>query len=1723
MIKIKILNITKIVLFGLNIFIVCCVYSQEPKPTYLRGQLFFKVRQYAPIEIPNVDDIRKRTEDPVYQELNNLVTEYRITEIGKAFQLQDPKLEKIYTLIFTDTARTEQLINSLQQLPYIEYAERVPLYKAYLTPNDLHPNQWYFSTIQAESAWDISTGSASVVIAVVDDAVRITHEDLAANVWINPGEIPGNSIDDDNNGYIDDINGWDAADNDNDPNPVSPTNSSFTHGTHCSGIAAAATDNSTGIASISYNVKVMAVKTAKTGNGLLAYAYQGVSYAIAAGADIISMSWGSGSYSTTYQMLFDYANSQGIVLVAAAGNSNSSSPHYPASYNYVISVGATDSNDERASFSNYGSTIDVMAPGQSIWSTLAGSNSSYGYLNGTSMACPLVSGLAALMLSHDPSLSPEDLENCLKSGCDNIDAQNPSYIGQLGAGRINAYNTLLCLGAIKADFTVDYNQICPGVAVQFTDISINSPTSWQWSFSGGTPSTSTNPNPTITYNTGGAYDVTLIATNANGSDTITQTAYITVGLPAGTMSGTTTIVTGGNAQLKVDLIGKPPWSITYSDGTTLYNVNNITSTPNFITVSPTTTTTYTLTAVSDTDCAGTTSGSATITVIAAVSGCIQVKSFQKISDTQGNFIGILNNVDEFGIALDTIGDLDSDGILELVASAYWDDDGGTNRGAVWILFMNNDGTVNTQQKISDIQGNFTGTLDDNDSWGASVCALGDLDGDGIPDIAVGTHRDDDGGTDRGAVWILFLNTDGTVKSHQKISDIQGNFTGTLDNSDFFGLSVASLGDLDGDNIVDIAVGARWDDDGGTNRGAVWILFLNTDGTVKSHQKISDIQGSFTGTLDNEDRFGMHVEGIGDLDGDGINDITVSANYDDDGGTNKGAVWILFLNTDGTVKSYQKISDTQGNFTGILDDNDLFSQSVCTVGDLNNDGIVDIAVGAMGDDDGGTDRGAVWILFMNNDGTVKSYQKISNTQGNFTGILDDNDGFGNDLAYLGDWNGDGFSDLVVSAYLDDDGGTDRGAVWILFLEDTCAIIPAVDSCIQVKSFQKISDTQGNFTGILDNDDRFGTSVDTVGDLDSDGILELAVGAYYDDDGGTNRGAIWILFMNADGTVKSDQKISDIQGGFTGTLSNNDNFGISICSLGDLDGDGVSDIAVGAHYDDDGGSDKGAIWILFLNADGTVKSHQKISDIQAGFTGVLDNSDLFGQSVASLGDIDGDNIVDIAVGARWDDDGGIDRGAVWILFLNTDGTVKSHQKISDTQGGFTGILDNDDRFGTEVKGIEDLDGDGIVDLCVGVPRDDDGGTDRGAVWILFLNTDGTVKSHQKISDTQGGFTGILDNDDRLGRAISSIGDVSNDGIRDIVVSAFRDDDGGTDRGAVWILYLNTDGTVKSYQKISDTQGGFTGILDNDDHFGTNVVNIGDWDGNGLNDIAIGTSLDDDGGTDRGAVWILFLEDTCASDSCDIMASFTVSDTLACDSITLQFFNTSTNATQYEWQINGLFYSNSTDITITFNTTGTYTVTLIAVADSGSCRDTTSKSINIVAGLTASAWPDTTICAKDSAQLYSSSGIFHYWFPAKGLNDSLLPNPKASPDKSTTYRVVIIPAPGCDPDTAYVTVTIKDCETDIFIPNMFSPNGDGSNDYFRIYGSGFDELELMIYNRWGELVYYAQSVNEAVNNGWDGSYKGKLQPNGAFLWRIKGKFIDGSDISFNGSNTGTILLLR
>jgi len=433
-----------------------------------------------------------------------------------------------------------------------------------------------------------------------------------------------------------------------------------------------------------------------------------------------------------------------------------------------------------------------------------------------------------------------------------------------------------------------------------------------------------------------------------------------------------------------------------------------------------------------------------------------------------------------------------------VMARYLCDQYGKRCKDVWLngwTRLAGDGNVDSNTKIaSDTNGG--PTLADSDYFGYSTAGIGDLNGDGVPDMVAGVLLDDTGGPDRGAVYVLFMNTDGTVSSSVKIAS-GTNGGPTLADGDYFGSSAAGIGDLNGDGVPDMVVGATGDDTGGTNRGTVYVLFMNTDGTVSSYVKIaSDTNGG--PTLADDDRFGISTAGIGDLNGDGVPDMVVGAHWDDTGGSYRGAVYVLFMNTDGTVSSHVKIaSDTNGGPT--LADGDYFGSSAAGIGDLNGDGVPDMVVGAYGDDTGGSGRGAAYVLFMNTDGTVSSHVKIaSGTNGGPT--LANGDYFGYSAAGIGDLNGDGVPDMVVGAAYDDTGGSDRGAVYVLFMNTD----GTVSSHVKIAS-----GTNGGPT--LANYDYFGYSTAGIGDLNGDGVPDMVVGAYGDDTGGSGRGAAYVLFM------------------------------------------------------------------------------------------------------------------------------------------------------------------------------------------------------------------------------------------------------------------------------------------------------------------------------------------------------------------------------------------------------------------------------------------------------------------------------------------------------------------------------------------------------------------------------------------------------------------------------------
>lgn len=474
--------------------------------------------------------------------LDNVLQTFQITRISRPFAeaSDDALLPYVLRLEFSAVQKVDDLMAELRKLKQFRLVEKVPLMKTDATPNEGIPT--HLSQINAANAWNIFNGNSNITVAIIDNAVMWTHADLVQNTYTNSLEIAGNNVDDDNNGYIDDRNGWDVADWDNN---TIPTQVGMNHGTHCAGIAAGRTDNGIGIASIGWNIKMIPVKC-QTDNGsttMVSNGYEGIIYAAKAKARIISCSWGGSGFSSTEQAIVNYAWNKGCIVFASAGNANSSAQNYPGAYSNVFCVAAVNSSDVKSSYSNYGSWVDIAAPGDNINSTVpyTGATASYIQLSGTSMATPMVAGLAGLMLSKSPNMTRANVLNCLSSTAVNIYSLsgNASYVtnNQLGAGRIEAYAAMLCASTFSAlppvaNFTAFPRVTCPSAPVQFNDSSLYIPTAWSWTFQSGTPATSTASNPIVTWSNPGTYSVAMSCSNSfGGSAVTTKTAYITVSGP----------------------------------------------------------------------------------------------------------------------------------------------------------------------------------------------------------------------------------------------------------------------------------------------------------------------------------------------------------------------------------------------------------------------------------------------------------------------------------------------------------------------------------------------------------------------------------------------------------------------------------------------------------------------------------------------------------------------------------------------------------------------------------------------------------------------------------------------------------------------------------------------------------------------------------------------------------------------------------------------------------------------------------------------------------------------------------------------------------------------------------------------------------------------------------------------------------------------------------------
>jgi subtilisin family serine protease len=526
--------------------------TQDPKSFIIPGSII--VEFSSSVTIDRVDRSFGSVSMGV-SSVDQLLTRYQAADARKVFpwreatakaSIDDARLARMYEITLPDNANLDEVRAALLQNPNIEDVHFNWAMPVTVTPDDPDfTSQWHRTKLQLETAWNTERGSDSIKIAIIDTGVNYNHGDLRNNIWVNPGEdLDGdgevydaddlNGVDNDGNGVIDDLIGYDffsglgggvwpgedGGSPDTDPNDFDG------HGSHCSGIAAAVSNNTFDVCGVaggwandhrSYRgPRIMCLRVGATGadgNGYVnsVNVATAIDYARNNGAHIISMSFGG---SSTQNTAIAASITAGLTLLHAAGNDDvQTGDALDAFGTAVLSVASTTTTDAKSSFSNYGSWVDISSPGSSILSTYSDQYTpTTAILSGTSMAAPMVAGVAALVRSKMPSLSKSEVDSVLMATADNIDAQNPSYIGLLGSGRVNAAAALA--GLAHAAFTSDITDGQVPLTVNFTDLSSNSPSTWDWTFGDG--GNSTDQNPQHTYTTPGVYDVSLIVQEPNG-------------------------------------------------------------------------------------------------------------------------------------------------------------------------------------------------------------------------------------------------------------------------------------------------------------------------------------------------------------------------------------------------------------------------------------------------------------------------------------------------------------------------------------------------------------------------------------------------------------------------------------------------------------------------------------------------------------------------------------------------------------------------------------------------------------------------------------------------------------------------------------------------------------------------------------------------------------------------------------------------------------------------------------------------------------------------------------------------------------------------------------------------------------------------------------------------------------------------------------------------------
>jgi hypothetical protein len=736
---------------------------------------------------------------------------------------------------------------------------------------------------------------------------------------------------------------------------------------------------------------------------------------------------------------------------------------------------------------------------------------------------------------------------------------------------------------------------------------------------------------------------------------------------------------------------------------------------------------------------------------------------------------------QFGFSVATAGSVNCDRYSDIVVGAPYYDGGRTDQGRVMVFYGSAAGIDPSRTIAWDKL-----SAQDDALFGYSVAAAGDVNGDGCGDIIVGAPEYDHPEENEGGAWVYHGSPSGVVSA-------PAFFAESNQAHAQLGYSVSTAGDVNGvegdHRYADVIVGAWWYDQGQTSEGAAFVWHGSTGG----------VNGGANGTPANADWmaesnqahawFGTSVSTAGDVNGDGFADVIVGAPSYTNGQSNEGAAFVWHGSASG-LNNGTNGSPTSGPWWIDSDQAEAsFGHAVSTAGDVNGDGYADILIGAHRYNHGQTDEGGVWLHPGSDTGILDEW--INFDEGDQTEAW-----FGFSVATAGDVNGDGFADVIVGAPLYTNDQTEEGAAYVWH-----------------GSAGGISETRDWWAEGNGGTAHYGSSVATAGDVNGDGYSDIVVGAPGDNSHGGTVRAYYGSPVSLEETATWVKRSNDQDA----------QFGFSVSTAGDVNGDGYADVLIGSPF----WLDEGAAWI-YLGKDGglnTAPAWYKTS----GRTGCQ-----FGHSVGTAGDVNGDGLDDVVVGAPYWSNVHTHEGAAFVyLATGADPPMSTSSQWAKRSN------QEDARFGFSVGTAGDVNGDGYADIIVGSP-DWNG---NGAAWVYYGSDAGTHDAPDwYVPSTKSGAG--------YGHSVGTAGDVNADGYSDVIVGApYWEDDANADEGRVWVYHGASDGLSTTHSWHAEANN-WTARM------GYSAGTAGDVNGDGYSDVIVGAPYYGDGGlTSEGKVWVFY----------------------------------------------------------------------------------------------------------------------------------------------------------------------------------------------------------------------------------------------------------------------------